>query len=56
MLMLLLFVGGVMNLVWVALIAAVVLFEKLLPRGELISLVGGMFLVVCGAYLAFMAL
>ena len=33
-LMLLLFVGGVMNLLWVALIAAVVFVEKLFARGE----------------------
>jgi predicted metal-binding membrane protein len=33
-LMLLLFVGGVMNLLWVAAIAAVVFVEKLLARGE----------------------
>ena len=33
-LMLLLFVGGVMNLLWVAVIAAVVFAEKLLARGE----------------------
>ena len=33
-LMLLLFVGGVMNLLWVAVIGAVVLVEKLLARGE----------------------
>ena len=33
-LMLLLFVGGVMNLLWVAVIAAVVFVEKLLGRGE----------------------
>jgi predicted metal-binding membrane protein len=33
-LMLLLFVGGVMNLLWVAGIAAVVFVEKLLARGE----------------------
>jgi predicted metal-binding membrane protein len=31
--MLLLFVGGVMNLLWVAAIAALVLAEKLLARG-----------------------
>ena len=34
LLMGLLFVGGVMNLVWVATIAVVVLCEKALPRGE----------------------
>jgi predicted metal-binding membrane protein len=33
-LMLLLFVGGVMNLLWVAMIAAVVFAEKLLARGD----------------------
>ena len=33
-LMLLLFVGGVMNLLWVAVISAVVFVEKLLARGE----------------------
>jgi predicted metal-binding membrane protein len=33
-LMLLLFVGGVMNLLWVAAVAALVLVEKLLARGE----------------------
>jgi predicted metal-binding membrane protein len=33
-LMLLLFVGGVMNLAWVAVLSAVVLAEKLLARGE----------------------
>ena len=54
-LMLLLFVGGVMNLVWVALIAAVVLFEKLLPRGELFSRLGGALLVIGGAYIAMTA-
>jgi len=52
MLMLLLFVGGVMNLVWVALIATVVLLEKLLPRGEVFSRLGGALLVICGSYIA----
>jgi predicted metal-binding membrane protein len=34
MLMVLLFVGGVMNLVWIASLAIVVLIEKVLPRGQ----------------------
>jgi predicted metal-binding membrane protein len=34
MLMALLFVGGVMNLAWVALLALVVMAEKLLPGGR----------------------
>jgi predicted metal-binding membrane protein len=33
-LMLLLFVGGVMNLLWVAVIAGVVFVEKILARGD----------------------
>jgi len=34
-LMVLLFVGGVMNLVWIALLAVLVLIEKLAPRGAI---------------------
>jgi predicted metal-binding membrane protein len=37
----LLFVGGVMNLAWVAVIAFFVLVEKLIPRGRLASAVAG---------------
>jgi predicted metal-binding membrane protein len=47
-LMLLLFVGGVMNLVWVAVLTAVVLIEKLLPPGRWFSLAGGVLLVAYG--------
>ena len=56
MLMLTLFVGGVMNLLWVAIIAAIVLIEKLLPRGEILSRLGGVALVLCGACIAARAL
>lgn len=48
MLMLLLFVVGVMNLAWVALIAAFVLLEKLLPGGRLVSRLAGVALIVVG--------
>jgi predicted metal-binding membrane protein len=48
MLMLILFAVGVMNLVWVALIAAFVLFEKLLPAGRLTSRLAGGALIVVG--------
>ena len=41
MLMALLFVFGVMNLAWVALLAVVVLFEKVVPGGERIAAVAG---------------
>lgn len=41
LLMLLLFVGGVMNLVWIALLTLMVAAEKLLPHGRAVSLVAG---------------
>ena len=48
MLMLLLFAVGVMNLAWVALIAAFVFLEKLLPGGRLTSRLAGAALIVVG--------
>ncbi len=48
MLMALLFVAGVMNLLWVAGIAAFVLAEKLLPRGRFVSFVGATACLVAG--------
>jgi predicted metal-binding membrane protein len=48
--MLLLFVGGVMNLLWVALIAGFVLLEKLMPRGRLVGRIAGLVLVGAGIY------
>jgi predicted metal-binding membrane protein len=50
-LMALLFVGGVMNLVWVAVLAAVVLAEKLFPAGPWLARIGGLLLVVYGVRL-----
>lgn len=47
-LMALLFVAGVMNLLWVAVIALFVLAEKTLPRGELLGHVAGVALVATG--------
>ena len=47
-LMALLFVAGVMNLLWVAVISLFVLAEKVLPRGELVGRVGGAGLLVAG--------
>ena len=49
-LMLLLFVGGVMNLMWVALIAAFVLLEKLLPHGRIVARAAGAALITAGVY------
>jgi predicted metal-binding membrane protein len=49
-LMALLFVGGVMNLLWVAGLAIVVLGEKVLPRGELLGRIGGASLIAWGVW------
>jgi predicted metal-binding membrane protein len=38
-----------MNLAWVAFIALVVFAQKLLPRGRLVSRLGGAALLLCGA-------
>ncbi len=46
--MLLLFVGGVMNLAWVAAIAALVLLEKATPAGKLLGQAGGVALIAAG--------
>jgi predicted metal-binding membrane protein len=48
-LMVLLFVSGVMNLVWIAGIALYIAFEKLLPLGHRLSRAAGVGLIVSGA-------
>jgi predicted metal-binding membrane protein len=48
LLMLLLFVGGVMNLAWIAALAIFVLIEKLAPAGHWIGRVAGVGLIVWG--------
>jgi predicted metal-binding membrane protein len=50
-LMALLFVGGVMNLLWIAALAILVLLEKLLPLGRLGSALIGIGLIAAGAWL-----
>jgi len=50
-LMALLFVGGVMNLLWIALIAGVVLLEKALPFGMVAARVAGLGLCAGGVWL-----
>lgn len=47
-LMVLLFVLGVMNLAWVAVLAVFALAEKVLRRGEMISVIGGGVMIVWG--------
>ena len=50
-LMLLLFVGGVMNLVWIAGLAAIVLLEKLHRAGRWVARGAGLLMVAGGVYL-----
>ena len=51
LLMALLFVVGVMNLVWIAALAAFVLLEKLGPRGAIAGRIGGLAAAVWGVIL-----
>lgn len=51
-LMALLFVGGAMNLTWIALIAGFVLLEKVLARGMVVSRLAGGLLLLWGLSLA----
>jgi predicted metal-binding membrane protein len=50
-LMALLFVGGVMNVLWIAVLALLVLLEKLTPIGRVISRAAGLAFVSAGAWL-----
>lgn len=49
-LMLLLFVLGTMNLVWIGALTALVLVEKIAPRGDLIARIAGVAMVAAGAW------
>ena len=51
LLMVLLFVGGVMNLVWIAGLAIFVLLEKLAPYGTVIGRASGLLMIAAGGYL-----
>jgi predicted metal-binding membrane protein len=53
MLMALLFVGGLMNLLWIAALALLVLAEKMFPIGPRISRLTGVVLVVWGGIVIF---
>jgi predicted metal-binding membrane protein len=50
-LMALLFVAGVMNVVWIAALSILVLVEKIIPAGRLISRIAGAGFIVGGAWL-----
>jgi predicted metal-binding membrane protein len=49
--MVLLLVAGVMNLLWVAAIAGLVLLEKVAPAGDRLGRVAGVVLVVWGVWM-----
>ena len=51
--MALLFVGGVMNVLWIAVLALVVLLEKLTPFGQWIALIAGAACVDAGVAMLF---
>jgi len=49
--MALLFVGGVMNLIWVAIIAIFVALEKIFPNGHWVGRITGLAMIAAGGYL-----
>ena len=49
-LMALLFVGGVMNVLWIAALAIFVLAEKVIPVGRVVSRIAGVGMIVVGAW------
>jgi predicted metal-binding membrane protein len=53
LLMALLFVGGVMNLAWIALLSLLVAGEKLLPGGRRLGQAAGLGFIAWGAWVAF---
>ena len=55
LLMALLFVGGVMNLLWIVPVALFVLIEKCVPGGERMGKVGGALLILWGVGALFIA-
>ena len=54
-LMALLFILGVMNLVWIAALAAFVLLEKIIPGGAKVSKLTGVLLVGWGTWVILVA-
>jgi predicted metal-binding membrane protein len=54
-LMTLLFVGGVMNVLWIAALSILVLSEKLLPAGRLVPRLAGLVLIAAGTIFLYIA-
>lgn len=55
-LMLLLFIGGVMNILWIAVIAIFVLAEKVLPGGDRVGKIAGVLLAAAGVWFIYRAI
>ena len=53
-LMAILFVGGVMNVAWIAALTAFALAEKIIPAGRLVSWIAGAVLTAAGVRLLLM--
>jgi predicted metal-binding membrane protein len=51
-----LLVGGVMNVLWIAVLALLILLEKLTPFGRQIASLAGIVLVAAGAWIVSMAM
>ena len=51
--MALLFVGGVMNVLWIALLALLVLLEKLTPFGRWVARAAGLACMAAGAWICY---
>lgn len=49
-LMALMFVGGVMNLIWMVVITAVILIEKIAPKGDVLAKIAGVVMIAVGLY------
>jgi predicted metal-binding membrane protein len=49
--MALLFVGGVMNLFWIAALAILVLVEKVIPSGRIIARLAGLAFIAGGGWM-----
>ena len=52
-LMALLFVVGIMNVLWIALLAMLVLLEKLTPRGQWVARIAGVVCIAAGVWMVF---
>jgi predicted metal-binding membrane protein len=53
--MALLFVSGVMNVLWIALLAVLVLLEKLTPFGRLVARAAGVACVAAGIWMVLLS-